>query len=177
MEFDLDHAIEILSRTPATLRAMLEALPEPWPTSHEGGESWSPFEVLGHLIHGERTDWLPRVRLCLAESEGGPHTFAPFDRFAQIEENRGKRVGELLDTLEKLRWENLETVRGLGIGEAELGRRAIHPALGEVTLRQLLSTWVTHDLSHVAQISRVMARQYADEVGPWREYMPILTRR
>lgn len=174
MEFDLDHAIAILSRTPGTLRGMLEGLPEPWPSDNEGGDSWSPFDVVGHLVHGEETDWIARARFCLAEEEGGPHTFEPFDRFAQIENSRGKSLVGLLDRFEALRKANLDTLRGLEIGEKELERQGIHPALGPVKLRQLLATWVAHDLGHLGQIARVLAKQYADEVGPWREYLPVL---
>ena len=174
MAFELGAATEVLARTPATLRALLGGLPSGWTDATEGPETWSPFDVVGHLIHGERTDWIPRARIILAQ--GAARTFAPFDRFAQGEESRGKKLAELLETFEQLRVGNLATLRGWKLTPAQLELTGEHPAFGTVTLRQLLATWVAHDLGHIAQVTRVMAKQYRDEVGPWREYLPVLDR-
>ena len=170
--FSVEESLPVLERTPAVLRAMLEGLPEPWIVSNEGGESWSPFDVVGHLIHGERTDWLSRAELILTRGESV--TFPPFDRFAQFEASRGRTLGELLDTFTELRGASLRRLRELAPGPAELARRGRHPEFGPVTLGQHLSTWVAHDLSHIAQIARVMARRYTAAVGPWRAYLPLL---
>lgn len=172
MEFDLDEATAVLARTPAAAKALLQGLPEGWVNGDEGPDTWSPFAAVGHLIHGERTDWIARAKIILTMGES--KAFDPFDRFAQFEESQGKSMEELLHTFEELRGRNLESLRGLGISEEDLKRKGRHPALGTVTLGQLLSTWVAHDLGHLAQIARVMARQYSDQVGPWREYIPIL---
>ena len=162
----------VLSKTPATLRAMLGDVPERWVRSRERPETWTPFDVLGHLIHGERTDWIPRARVLL---ERGPEaTFEPFDRFAQFEASRGKTPEDLLDEFARLRAANLVTLAAMNLGEADLERKANHPALGVVTLGELLSTWVVHDLGHIAQIARGMAALYRRGVGPWREYLPVL---
>jgi hypothetical protein len=169
----MDEAVAILSRTPATLDAMLRGLPEGWLEAHEGGESWSPFDVMGHLIHGERTDWMPRVTILLEHGEA--RAFDTFDRFAQFAESEGRTLANLLDEFARLRADNLRDLAALGLSDADLDRRGRHPALGVVTLRNLLATWVAHDLDHVVQISRVMARQYADEVGPWRQYLRIIS--
>lgn len=174
MEFDLQQAIAVLSRTPATLDALLRGLPNVWTTPNEGGESWSAYDIVGHLIHGERTDWIPRARVILQHGDSRP--FEPFDRFAQFRDSKGKTLGALLDEFAAQRRGNLEILRGLRLGPRELGLRGVHPAFGVVTLEQLLATWVAHDLGHVAQIARVMAKQYADAVGPWRQYLPVLTR-
>ncbi len=171
MEFRLDDAITVLSRTPATLRRLLEDLPQRWTHSNEGPETWSPFDVLGHLIHGERTDWPGRARMILA---GERRAFPPFDRFAMFEASRGKTLDELLDTFEELRSDNLRQLEGLDLTDEDLERTGRHPDFGPVTLRQLLATWVAHDLGHIAQITRTMAKQYGDEVGPWRAYLPVL---
>jgi hypothetical protein len=170
--FSIDESLPVLERTPAVLRALLEGLPEPWIVSSEGGESWSPFDVVGHLIHGERTDWMPRAELILARGE--TVAFEPFDRFAQFEASRGRSLAELLDTFAELRAANLRRLRELAPGPPELARRGRHPELGPVTLGQHLSTWVAHDLSHIGQIARVMARRYTRAVGPWRAYLPLL---
>jgi len=174
MDFDLDAAITVLERTPATLRAWLGGLDEGWTRANRGAETFSPFDLVGHLIHGERTDWMPRARIILAQGERVP--FEPFDRFAQVEASRGKGLEELLATFAELRARNLEELRALDLGPAELARTGTHPALGRVSLRELLATWVVHDLDHLGQIARTLAWQYRGEVGPWGEYLPILTR-
>jgi hypothetical protein len=172
--FDLANAIAVLERTPATFRALLAGLPEAWTSPNEGPDTFSAFDNLGHLVHGERTDWIPRARIILEHGRARP--FEPFDRFAQAHESRGKSVRDLLDELEALRAQNLETLRGWRLTARELALEGEHPALGRVTLAQLLATWAVHDLGHLAQTSRVMAKQYRDEVGPWRAYLPILDR-
>jgi len=172
MEFRLDHAVAVLERTPGTVRTLLEGLPDDWTRADEGRDTWSPFDIVGHLIHGEMTDWIPRARIIL--EHGASRTFEPFDRFAQIEQNRGVSLGELLDTFERLRGESLESLAAFGLTPSHLELRGRHPEFGEVTLGQLLATWAAHDLSHIAQIARVMARQYAEAVGPWKRYLPIL---
>ena len=174
MDFQLPRALELLERTPATFRALLDGLADDWTMPNEGPDTFSAFDNLGHLVHGERTDWIPRARIILAQ--GPERTFAPFDRFAQYHESRGKTVAELLDEFARLRAENVATLRGWSLGERELALEGEHPALGRVTLRQLLATWVAHDLGHLAQTSRVMAKQYREAVGPWRQYLPILDR-
>lgn len=174
MEFDLQPAIAVLSRTPATIDAMLRGLPDAWTRPNEGGESWSAYDVVGHLLHGERTDWIPRARHILERGETRP--FEPFDRVAQVRESKGKLLDNLLDEFAIARRANLDTLRGFRLGPHELALRGRHPAFGMVTMQQLLATWVAHDLGHIAQIARVMAKQYADQVGPWREYLPVLTR-
>ncbi len=172
MEFDLDKAIAVLSRTPATLATLLRDLPRDWIANNEGSDTWSPFDVIGHLIHGERADWIPRARIILQHGESRP--FDPFDRFAQFEESRGKTLEELLETFADLREQSLQSLRDMNLGAAELALTGAHPALGRVTLKELLATWVTHDLDHIAQVARVMAKQYTSEVGPWTEYISIL---
>lgn len=139
----------------------------------EGGETWSAFDVMGHLVHGERVDWVPRARIILEQGEARP--FDTFDRLAQLSESAGKTLAGLLEEFASLRAENLRQLAGLGIIEADLDRRGTHPAFGPVTLRQLLATWVAHDLDHVAQVSRVLARQYTDAVGPWSAYLRIIS--
>jgi uncharacterized damage-inducible protein DinB len=173
--FDLHTGMEILRRTPGAVRAWLAGLPEDWVRKNEGPETWSPFDVVGHLAHGERTDWIPRAEQILAGEGGKP--FPPFDRFAQLEESVGKSLGDLLDEFEALRAENLEKLEGFQLTEEDLGRTGTHPEFGTVTLRQLLATWVTHDLTHMAQIARVMASQHREEVGPWKAYLSVLQRR
>lgn len=172
MHFDLATGTAVLERTPATLRAMLQGLPAAWIHADEGPDTWSPYVVVGHLIHGERTDWIPRARIILAQ--GADRRFTPFDRFAQLHEGDGRSLDALLDELATLRAENLAILRGWSLSDAQLALEGEHPALGTVTLRQLLATWVAHDLGHVAQIARAMARQYQDEVGPWRAYLSIM---
>jgi DinB family protein len=171
MEFDLNQSYVVLERTPTVLRSMLAGLPDEWTKSNEGPETWSPFDVVGHLIDGERTDWIPRARLVLAESGA---TFEPFDRFAHLRTNSGRTLGDLLDTFAALRAVNLTILRGWDLTPDQLDLEAEHPELGRVTLRQLLATWVAHDLGHVGQIVRTMARQYTGEVGPWRAFLKVL---
>ena len=173
MEFQLDHAIEILGRTPETLRLLLQDLPDVWLRANEGPDTWSPFDVMGHLIHGEKTDWIPRARIILEDGETRP--FEPFDRFAMFEESKGKSLGDLLAEFAELRRESLQQLAEMNLTPELLSKRGTHPELGTVTLGQLLSSWVVHDLGHVAQIVRVMSTQYRDEVGPWRAYLPILS--
>lgn len=174
MEFELNRGMEILERAPAAFRALLGGVSEAWTAPNEGPETFSAFDNLGHLVHLERTDWIPRARIILAQGES--RVFAPVDRLAQYRESQGKTMAQLLDEFTRLRAENLATLRGWNLTERELALQAEHPALGSVTLRQLLSTWVAHDLGHLAQTARVMARQYREEVGPWRAYLPILDR-
>jgi hypothetical protein len=174
MDFDVPTGIAVLERTPHTLRAMLAGLPPAWTDASEGPETWSPYVIVGHLIHGERTDWVPRAQLILAQ--GASRRFTPYDRFAQLRESRGKQLAELLGEFAQLRADNLATVAGWRLTEAELALEGEHPEFGAVTLRQLLATWVAHDLGHVAQTARVMAKQYREAVGPWRAYLPILDR-
>jgi hypothetical protein len=174
MDFDLSAGVAILERTPHTLRAMLAGLPPAWTGANEGPETWSPYDIVGHLIHGERTDWMGRARIILAQ--GDDRRFAPFDRFAQFRESQGRSLAELLDEFARLRAENLATLAGWRLTGAQLALKGEHPEFGAVTLRQLLATWVAHDLGHVAQTARVMAKQYRDAVGPWRAYLPVLDR-
>ena len=174
MDFQLTHALEVLERTPATFRALLGGLPDAWTAPNEGPNTFSAFDNVGHLVHGERTDWIPRARLILAQ--GANRRFEPFDRFAQYRESQGKSLAELLEEFARLRAENLATLRGWQLSERELALEGEHPELGRVTLRQLLATWVAHDLGHVAQTARVLAKQYREAVGPWRAYLPVLDR-
>lgn len=172
MQFDLDQALAVLSRTPAALKALLLDLPREWTRNNEGSETWSPYDVVGHLIHGEQVDWIPRARIILEHGEARP--FDPFDRWAQFTESQGKTLAELLDEFAALREQNLNALGELKIGAAELEKTGQHPALGRVTLKELLATWVAHDLDHLGQIARTMAKQYASEVGPWKAYLSIL---
>ena len=171
--FVIEEATAILARTPATLDALLRGLPDGWIAAHEGGQTWSPFDVVGHLIHGEQTDWMPRLRIILEHGESQP--FEKFDRLAQFTASRGRRLPDLLDRLAGLRRDNLADLAAMRLSNADLDRRGRHPELGAVTARQLLATWVAHDLDHVVQIARVMATQYSDEVGPWRAYLRIIS--
>ncbi len=173
-DFDLTDSLLILERTPATFRALLEGLPDSWLLVDEGPDTFSPYENLGHLVHGERADWLTRARIILEQGES--RTFEPYDRFAQRRESAGKPLATLLDEFATLRAANLETLRSWNIGERELALEGIHPAFGPVTLRQLLAAWVVHDLGHLAQTSRVMAKRHREAVGPWRQYLPVLDR-
>jgi hypothetical protein len=174
MELRLDDAIPVLRRTPGTLREMLEGLPAGWIDATEGPDTWSPYVIVGHLIHGERTDWIPRAEIILAQ--GTDRRFTPYDRFAQFGESEGKPLSDLLDEFARLRAENLATLADWKLTGAELALTGEHPEFGSVTLAQLLATWVAHDLGHVAQTARVMAKQYREAVGPWTAYLPILTR-
>ena len=172
MEFRFDDALPILCRTPLVLREMLADLPDSWTGAVEGPGTWSPFDVVGHLIHGEQTDWVPRVEHILQHGDAVP--FPVFDREAMFSASRGRSVGDLLDTFGRLRTGSLDRLAALGLTDADLARRGRHPEFGVVTLGQHLSTWVAHDLGHVGQVVRVMARQYSEAVGPWRAYLSIL---
>ena len=174
MEFYLATGSSILERTPASMRAMLAGLGTEWTTATEGPETWSPYDIVGHLVHGERTDWIPRARIVL--EQGTNRRFTPFDRFAQFRESQGRSLAELLDEFARLRAENLVTLEGWRLTEEQLTLEAEHPELGVVSMRQLLATWVAHDLGHIAQTARVMAKQYREAVGPWRAYLPVLDR-
>lgn len=172
MPIALHETILLLERTPAVLDVLLRNLPETWTLHNEGGKTWSPFDVVGHLIHGEQTDWIPRAKRILESGE--TKAFEPFDRFAQESESRGKSLGQLLDEFAGLRAENLKELRGLNLGEADLAKRGTHPALGVVTLGALLATWAAHDLTHLHQISRILAYPYREAVGPWRKFLGVM---
>jgi len=162
----------LLTRTPAVLNALLRDLPDTWTLRNEGEGTWTAFDVVGHLIHGERTDWMPRARLLLQYGES--RAFEPFDRLAQMRESQGKSLGQLLDKFADLRAANLAELRALNLRHEDLERRGLHPALGPVTLSQLLATWASHDLTHLHQISRIMAHQYREAVGPWAAYLGVM---
>jgi len=172
MQHNLQHTISLLARTPATLDALLRDLPEEWTMRNEGGNTFNAFDVIGHLIQGERTDWMPRAKRILQFGES--RAFDRFDRRAQERESQGKSLPQLLDEFARLRAENLAELRALNVPDQELNRRGLHPELGTVTLSQLLATWAAHDLTHLHQISRVMAHQYRDAVGPWRAYLGVM---
>jgi hypothetical protein len=174
MPFDLEQGLAVLDRTPRVLDAMLATLPPALTDATEGPDTWSPYVIVGHLIHGERTDWIPRAEIILAQ--GPTRRFTPYDRFAQFRESKGKSLAELRDEFARLRAGNLVTLVGWRLTEGQLALEGEHPAFGAVSLRQLLATWVAHDLGHVAQIARVLARQCREAVGPWRAYLPILDR-
>ena len=174
MEFDLTRGTAILERTPRALRAMLEGLSPDWTDATEGPDTWSPYIIVGHLIHGERTDWIPRAQIILAQGE--QRRFTPFDRFAQFRESEGKSLANLLDEFEELRREGIVTLKSWQLTDVQMELKGEHPAFGAVTMRQLLATWVAHDLGHIAQTARVMAKQYREAVGPWREYLPVMDR-
>lgn len=172
MEFSVKEVVAVLTRTPGSLNALLRGLPDVWVRCSEGKDTWSAFDIVGHLISGERTDWMPRVRIILENGEARP--FDPFDRLAQFKESQDKSLEQLLDVFARLRKENLSELEALNLQQHDLARRGTHPALGVVTLSQLLATWVVHDLTHVHQVSRVMAHQYRDRVGPWSAYLGVL---
>ncbi|HLF45550.1 MAG TPA: DinB family protein [Chitinophagaceae bacterium] len=172
MKYSLDKSFEILERTPAVLKTLLTDLDEDWIMNNEGPETFSPYDVLGHLLHGEKTDWAARIKLIL--DQGVSKSFIPWDRFAMYEESKGKTLQQLLDEFSMVRKKNLEWLRSLNLAEADLDKTGMHPKLGEVTLKNLLATWVVHDLTHFAQITRVMAKQYKEEMGPWPEFFRIL---
>lgn len=174
MELELPHAIAVLERTPATFRAMLGGLPDAWTLPNEGPETFSARDNVGHLVHLERTDWIPRARIIL--EQGPDRRFPPVDRFAHARESAGKPLAELLDEFARLRAENLAVLRGWRLTDRELALQGEHPTFGVVTLRQLIATWVAHDLGHIAQTARVMAKQYREAVGPWRAFLPVLDR-
>lgn len=171
-EFSLEEATAVLARTPATLNALLRGLPKIWVRSNEEGDTWNAFDIVGHLVFGERTDWMPRVRILLENGEARP--FDPFDRFAQLKNSQSKSLEQLLDDFAHLRKENLIALEALNLQSEDLARRGRHPALGVVTLSELLATWAVHDLTHLHQLSRVMAHQYLDKVGPWSAYLGVL---
>jgi hypothetical protein len=166
-------SLDVLARTPPALRALLAGLDDTWARGTEGPETFSPFDVVGHLIDGEETDWIPRAHIILRR--GPDRRFEPFDRFRHRTRNTGRSLDSLLDELAELRRANLELLRSWNLTEADLELRGIHPTFGEVTLRELLAAWVVHDLGHVAQVARVMAKQYRDAVGPWIPFLPVLT--
>jgi hypothetical protein len=170
--FSLPDTIALLSRTPATLEALLRDQPNIWAHSDEGKATWNAFEIVGHLVVGERTDWMPRARIILENGEA--RAFDPFDRFAQARESKDKSLEQLLDEFSRLRKENLSALQALNLQPQDLSHRGTHPALGTVTLSQLLATWAVHDLTHLHQLSRVMAHQYRDAVGPWSAYLGVL---
>lgn len=172
MEHNLQNTIALLARTPAALNALLRDLPDTWTFQNEGDKTWTAFDVVGHLIHGERTDWMPRVRIILEFGES--RAFEPFNRLAQVRESQGKALGQLLDDFARLRSENLDELRALNLQGRDLERRGRHPALGVVTLSELLATWAAHDLTHLHQISRIMAHQYREAVGPWSVYLGVM---
>jgi len=172
MNFTIDRSLAILCRTPAVIETLLNGISEEWLKNNEGANTWSPYEVVGHLIHGEKTDWIVRAKVILSAAQN--KTFEPFDRFAQSNEDQERPIGVLLEEFKEWRVKNLEELKALQIDEAKLQKKGIHPELGEASLKELLSTWVVHDLGHIAQITRVMAKQYKSEVGPWKEYLGIL---
>ncbi len=168
----MHQSIEILERTPVVLQNLLEGLSAEWTSNNEGGQTWSAYDVIGHLIHGDKTDWLTRAELIL--SYNVEKKFQPFDRFAQFENSKGKTLKQLLDEFKEIRDANIIRLRSLKITEQDLEKTGVHPTFGVVTLSQLLSTWIVHDLNHISQIARVMAKQYKIEVGPWIEFLKIL---
>lgn len=172
MEHNLQQTISLLSRTPAVLDALLRGLPEAWTLQTEGDGSWSPFEVVAHLIHCERTDWMPRTRMILQFGES--RAFEPFDRLGHVRESEGRSLAQLLDAFARLRSDNLSELSALNLQQEQLGLRGRHPSLETVTLSELLAAWAVHDLTHLHQISRVMAHQYREAVGPWKAYLGVL---
>jgi hypothetical protein len=172
MDFNLESSLHVLNRTPHILEVWLRDLPDEWILCNEGNETWSAYDVVGHLIHGEKTDWMERTRIIM--SDAPVRMFAKFDRFAQFQESAGKTMNDLLDEFKIARQNNLAYIRSFEIDEAVLNKTGTHPSFGTVTLKQLLSTWVVHDLNHISQIARVMAKQYKEETGPWIEYLRIL---
>lgn len=172
MTFNINKSIEILSRTPQVLETLLSGLSKEWLRNNEGENTWSPYEIVGHLIHGEKTDWIPRARIILSNSKD--KTFEPFDRFAQQNEDLNRPIDKLLHEFKTLRIKNLEALKSFQINNSTLSKKGIHPELGPATLKELLSCWTVHDLGHIAQISRVMSKQYQSEVGPWIKYLGIL---
>lgn len=170
MQFRLEEAIDLLTRTPAVLHALLNGLPEPW--IHTSAEEWSAFDVVGHLIHGERTDWLPRTQIILTRGE--TQTFPPFDRTGHVSACAGKSLGQLLTEFRTLREENLAALAALQLSEPQLALRGMHPALGPVALGEYLAAWAVHDLSHLHQLTRILAKHYRNACGPLRDYMGVL---
>lgn len=173
MRYSLEKSYQVLERTPEVLKELLSGLDDEWIMSNEGAETFSPYDVIGHLIHGEKTDWATRAKIILEFGLSKP--FTPWDRFAQYEESKGKTLDQLLRQFKKVRKENVAWLRSVKLTETDLDKKGMHPKLGEVTLRNLLATWVVHDLTHIAQITRVMAKQYKEEMGPWPEFFRILS--
>ncbi len=171
MKFTIDKSIEILERTPVVIEKLLGGLNDEWLCANEGKDTWSPFDVVGHLIQGEKEDWIPRMKIIL--SDGPNKKFTPFDRFKQFNDDIGKTMTQLIDEFAALRKQNLAILKSTTLDEMALTKKGIHPEFGEVTLKQLLSTWVTHDLAHLCQITRTMAKQYKEEMGPWPKYFSI----
>jgi hypothetical protein len=172
MDFDLKRALPILARTPRVLAELLRDLPEQWTTAKDGPDTWSAHDVVGHLIHGERTDWMPRARRILEKGRSVP--FDTFDRTAQFVGSRGKSLRDLLTEFAGLRAGNVRDLEALHLTASDMRREGMHPELGVVTMGQLLATWVAHDLNHIGQVVEVMSRQYREAVGPWRAYLDIL---
>jgi len=172
MKYSFERSYEILERTPAVLKAQLDGLSDDWVLPNEGPETFSPFDVVGHLIHGEQTDWAVRAKMIL--ESGDTKTFEKWDRTAMYEESKGKTLTQLLDQFAELRRNNIIWLRSLNLSETDLHRKGMHPVLEAVTLRNLLATWVVHDLTHIAQITRVMAKQYREEMGPWPQFFRVL---
>ena len=172
MQFSLEKSYEILERTPSVLNTLLTGLRDDWIMNNEGPETFSPYDVIGHLIHGEKTDWTARAKMILKFGLSKP--FIPWDRFAQFDESKEKSLQQLLNEFEIIRKDNIAWLKSLSLTETDLDKKGMHPKLGDVTLRNLLSTWVVHDLTHIAQITRVMAKQYKGEMGPWPEFFRIL---
>ena len=171
MEFDLTKTIQVLERTPTVLEDLLSGLPDDWIMNNEGPETWSPYDIMGHLIHGEHTDWMGRLTVILNKDD---KHFIPFDRTAMFKESEGKNLQQLIREFKELRNDNLQRLKSLHLTDNDLDKKGIHPTFGEVTLRQLLSTWTVHDLTHIAQITRVMAKQYKEAIGPWVEFFRVL---
>lgn len=172
MKFQVAEAVEILEQTPQVLKSLLGNLSDNWTASSENRDDWNPFDIVGHYIHAEETDWIPRAEIILKQAEN--RTFEPFDRFAQFEASKGKPLNDLLETFAQRRRESLETLQSWNLSDEQLKLKGTHPELGEVTLEELLSTWVVHDLTHIRQIVQVLAKKYAENVGAWREYLSIL---
>ena len=172
MKFQIEKAVEILSQTPATVKSLLGNLSDDWMDNTPDSENWSPFDIVGHLIHGEETDWITRAEIILGKDENP--TFEPFDRFAQFEKSKGKTLSELIETFAVLRTKNLDILDEMNLNEERLKLKGFHPELGEVTLEQLLATWVVHDLNHIKQLVTVLAHKYAENVGVWKQYLSIL---
>lgn len=172
MDFSIEKSISILEKTPAVLHELLFDTPEEWVMINEGNETWSPYDIIGHLLHGERKDWIKRLEIILSNND--EKKFTPYDRFAQFNESKGKEMKTLLNEFEILRTKNIEILKSINISEEKYEWIGVHPVFGNVTLKNLIATWVVHDLDHLAQISRVMAHQYRNEVGPWKEYLRIL---
>ncbi|NAY90344.1 DinB family protein [Muricauda sp. JGD-17] len=172
MEFNLTESIQILGKTPYVISDILKDLPDTWIKTNEGGDTWSPYDIVGHLVHGEKTDWISRTLIIL--SEVTDKTFEPFDRFAQFKNSKGKTLDKLLNEFCQLRSENLQKLKAFKIDEQALMKTGVHPEFGPVTLKQLLSAWVVHDLGHINQITRVMAKNYKIEAGPWPKYLAVL---